>query len=89
MYPPTHMLGARRNGLNHVSMNLSTFNRISGPVSGTDYPLYSETLLDWYAFKGVKSVRLMFTWEASNRRSGGPFRQPDQATATTGPTSLA
>ena len=66
------MLGSRRNGLNHVSMNLGDFNRASGPVRGTDYPIYSDALLDWYKTKNVKSVRLMFTWEAVQSALGGP-----------------
>ena len=48
MYPATHMLGSRRNGLNHVSMNLGTFDRETGPLRATNYPLYSDALLDWY-----------------------------------------
>jgi hypothetical protein len=64
MYPANHMLGSRRNGVNHVSMNLGAFDRTLGPVSGTDYPLYSDALLDWYETKNVKLIRFMFTWEA-------------------------
>jgi endoglucanase len=64
MYPANHMLGSRRNGVNHVSMNLDAFDRALGPVSGTNYPLYSDALLDWYETKKVKLVRFMFTWEA-------------------------
>ncbi len=41
-------LSTQRNGLNHVSMNLGDFNRISGPERGTNYPVYSDALLDWY-----------------------------------------
>src|SRR4051794_25413259 len=36
-YLAKHMLGAQRNGLNHVSMNLGAFNRAMGPIRGTDY----------------------------------------------------
>lgn len=70
-YPVTHLLGSRRNGVNHVSMNLASFNRVSGPVRGTDYPTYSDVLLDWYKTKNVASVRLMFTWEAVQSALGG------------------
>ncbi len=72
MYPAHHMLGSRRNGLNHVSMNLGDFNRVSGPVRGTTYPTYADALLDWYQTKHVKSVRFMFTWEAVQSALGGP-----------------
>ena len=86
-YPPNHFLGAQRNGLNHVGMNLGAIkNRALGPVREggpppTEYPLYSPALLDWYQQKNVKSVRLMFTWEAVQRTLGGPV----PATAADGP----
>jgi endoglucanase len=64
MYPTDHVLGRQRNGLNHVSMNLGTFDRNGGPVRGSDYPVYSDALLDWYQSKAVESVRVLFTWEA-------------------------
>lgn len=70
MYLATHILGSQRNGVNHVAMNLGNFNATSGPVRGTDYPLYSNALLDWYRVKNVKSVRLMFTWEATQAADG-------------------
>lgn len=71
MYPASHMLGFRRNGLDHVGMNLGGFNTNSGPVRDTDYPTYSDELLDWYKTKNVKSVRFMFTWEAVQSELAG------------------
>ncbi|MGA7733783.1 MAG: cellulase family glycosylhydrolase, partial [Chloroflexia bacterium] len=71
-YPVNHMLGSQRNGLNHVSMNMGDFDRVLGPTRGTNYPLYSDTLLNWYKTKNVKSVRVMFTWEAVQSALGGP-----------------
>jgi hypothetical protein len=71
MYLANHMLGSQRNGLNHVSMNMGDFNTDSGPVRGTNYPTYSDALLDWYQAKNVKSVRFMFTWEAVQSAVGG------------------
>ena len=72
MYPTDHILGSQRNGLNHVSMNIGDFDRGSGPVRDTNYPLYSDALVDWYQAKNVKSVRLMFTWEAVQSALTGP-----------------
>lgn len=72
MYPANHFLGAQRNGVNHVSMNLSDFNNVSGPVRGTNYPVYPDALFTWYRNKNVKSVRLMFTWEAVQPTLNGP-----------------
>ncbi len=71
-YPANHMLGSQRNGLNHVSMNMGDFDRVAGPVRGTNYPLYSDALLNWYQTRNVKSVRFMFTWEAVQSAVGGP-----------------
>jgi endoglucanase len=70
-------VASQRNGLNHVSMNLGAFNRAGGPVAGTDYPTYSDRLLDWYAAKNVTSVRFLFTWEAVQPVLGGPVPSPD------------
>jgi hypothetical protein len=65
------MLGSQRNGLNHVSMNMVSFDRAVGPIRGTHYPTYSDSLLDWYRAKGVQSVRVLFTWEAVQPDPGG------------------
>lgn len=70
-YTASHVLGSQRNGLNHVSMNMGDFPA-TGPVRGTNYPTYSDALLNWYQVKQVKSVRLMFTWEAVQSTLGGP-----------------
>jgi hypothetical protein len=59
--------------LNHLSMNLGVFDRNHGPVRNTNYPIYSDDLFKWYKNKNVKSVRLMFTWEAVQRRLEGPI----------------
>ena len=80
-YPATHMLGSQRNGVNHVSMNLGDFNRVTGPIRGTNYPIYSDALLDWYQAKKVKSVRFMFTWEAVQSTLNGPVPATGQGYA--------
>lgn len=72
-YPKNHMLGSQRNGLNHVGMNMGgDFDRVAGPIRDTNYPTYSDALLDWYRTKNVKSVRFMFTWEAVQSVLTGP-----------------
>jgi endoglucanase len=70
-FPPGHVLGSQRNGLNHTGMNLGSFDRSLGRLRNTQYPTYSDALLDWYQAKNVKSVRLMFTWEAVQPALGG------------------
>jgi hypothetical protein len=64
------------NGLNHVSMNMGDFDRASGPVRGTNYPVYSDALLNWYQAKQVGSVRVLFTWEAVQSNLGGAVPSP-------------
>jgi len=81
-YPTDHFLGRQRNGLNHVSMNLASFDRINGPVQGTNYPVYSDQLFDWYQLKRVESVRLLFTWEAVQSVLGGSAPSPGAGYAT-------
>jgi hypothetical protein len=63
--------GWQRNGVNHVSMNMVGFTA-GGPVRGTDYPTYTDALIDWYQAKEIASVRFMFTWEAVQSTPGGP-----------------
>src|SRR4051794_24162379 len=71
-YPADHMLGSRRNGVNHVGMETPFWaprqNGTPGktaPVRTETYPLTSDTLLDWYAnTMGMRSARIVFSWEA-------------------------
>jgi endoglucanase len=69
-------MSQQRNGLNLVSMNIAGFDRATGPIRNTNYPVYSDQLLNWYQAKNVKSVRLMFTWEAVQSAAGGAIPSP-------------
>src|SRR5262245_627455 len=96
MYLANHMLGSQRNGLNHVGMNIGAINnRALGPVRDTEYPTYSDALLNWYQIKNVKSVRFMFTWKRFNERLEGRLpltlsgAQIPQITSTIGRISKA
>ncbi len=82
MYLANHMLGSQRNGVNHVSMNLGDFDRVAGPVRAMKYPIYLDALLGWYKTKSVKSIRLMFTWEAVQAKLKGtvPPSEPEFGT---------
>ena len=53
-----------------------------GPVRNTNYPVYSDALLNWYRDMGMTSVRLMFTWEAVQSTLGGPVPAPGANYAT-------
>ena len=74
-YPANHLLGAQRNGVNHVSMNIGQVPP-GGPVRGTHYPVYSDALLDWYRDQGMTSARVMFTWEAVQSAALGAVPAP-------------
>src|SRR5215472_3468457 len=52
-------------------MNIGAFDRINGPVRGSNYPVYSDGLLNWYQSRNVGCVRLSFTWEAVQSALGG------------------
>jgi hypothetical protein len=57
--PNRQFAGTRRDGTNHVSMNLGSFDRVAGPQRGTNYPIYTDALLDWYQVKNIRSLRLI------------------------------
>jgi hypothetical protein len=63
-------------------MNLAGFDRNNGPVQGSNYPVYSDQLLDWYRLKRVESVRMLITWEAVQSALGGPIPSPGAGYAT-------
>jgi aryl-phospho-beta-D-glucosidase BglC (GH1 family) len=64
-FPKDHMLGSRRNGVNHVGMETPFWEGGPEPIRGTTYPLTDDALLDWYATNmGMRAVRVMICWEA-------------------------
>ncbi|HEY0399733.1 MAG TPA: cellulase family glycosylhydrolase [Acidimicrobiia bacterium] len=67
--------------MNPVSMNVGAVPA-GGPVRNTNYPVYSDALLNWYRDMGMTSVRLMFTWEAVQSTLGGPVPAPGANYAT-------
>ena len=71
VFPPDHMLGSRRNGVNHVGMEEPFWVPHPGetvrtePERGTTYPVTSDKLLDWYAnTMGMRSARVVICWES-------------------------
>lgn len=84
-YPTDHMLGLRRNGVNHVGLeNPFRHNGFSEPVEGTTYPVTTVALLDKYAVDPVglrlRSARVVFSWE-SVQKNPDPLPQPFAAAA--------
>jgi hypothetical protein len=64
-YPKDHILGSRRNGVNHVGMETPFWEATTEPAQRTTYPVTSDALLDWYAnTMGMRSARIVFSWEA-------------------------
>ena len=43
-----------------------------GPRAGTDYPVHSPALIDYYRSKNVRVIRLLFSWERLQSRLWGP-----------------
>src|SRR5829696_1195084 len=81
-YPTDHMLGLRRNGVNHVGMEGSFRHQgHSEPVRKTTYPITKPALLDFYANTlGMRSARVVFSWEAV-QKNPDPLPQPFVAAA--------
>src|SRR5258708_6528108 len=50
----------------------SGWNRATGPVEGTDYPVHSTKLIDYFLKKNVGVIRLLFTWERLQSALWGP-----------------
>jgi len=80
-YPTDHPLGRPRNGVNHVGMETPFRNRPQGytaPVQGTTYPVTSAALLQKYADLGMRSARVLFSWE-SVQQNPDPLPRPFNA----------
>jgi endoglucanase len=68
------------NGINLVGMEGgygggvagSNWDRATGPVAGTDYAVHAPELLDYFAGKGVRFIRLLVSWERLQSTLFGP-----------------
>ena len=82
-YPTDHMLGLQRNGVNHVGMETPFRNRpqaYTAPVQSTTYPVTGATLLQNYADLGMRSARVLVSWE-SLQKNPDPLPRPFVAAA--------
>jgi hypothetical protein len=80
-YPTDHTLGLQRNGVNHVGMENSFRGQgFTEPVQGTTYPVTSAALLQKYADLGMRSARVVFSWE-SVQKNPDPLPRPFVAAA--------
>src|SRR5258706_3891568 len=53
-------------GTNFVGMEqyYATFNQVTGPVAGNNYPVFDTRNVDYFAAKRVTTLRFLFSWEA-------------------------
>lgn len=45
----------------------------AGPVPGTHFHTFDQRLVDYYAGKGMKTLRVKFTWECMQKELNGPI----------------
>jgi endoglucanase len=50
----------------------SNWDRASGPVADTDYPVHSAKLIDYFKTKRIRLIRLLFSWERMQSALWGP-----------------
>ncbi|MCL2724643.1 MAG: cellulase family glycosylhydrolase [Polyangiaceae bacterium] len=59
--PPAQFRGVNITGM---EMGYEWYDRTTGPVAGTSYPILNTRLIDYFLSKGISAVRLLFQWEA-------------------------
>lgn len=61
-------------GTNMVGMEMfyADYNQGSGPVGDTNYPIHDTRLIDYFASKGMTTIRFLFSWEAMQSTLMGP-----------------
>ncbi|HET6632940.1 MAG TPA: cellulase family glycosylhydrolase [Rhodanobacteraceae bacterium] len=65
----------RLRGVNIAGMEMAYFNypQATGPVAGGNYAVLDTGLIDYYAGKQVRVLRLLFSWEAMQPQLGDPI----------------
>jgi Cellulase (glycosyl hydrolase family 5) len=69
-------------GTNLNGMESATYNHYdpaSGPIQDTDYPVFTNTLLNYLHSQGVRHIRFVFAWEAMQSSLGGSI--PNNSTS--------
>lgn len=74
-----HRSAAAFRGTNVVGMelNYAFYPQASGPVGGTHYPVHDTRLVDYFASKGMTTLRFLFSWEAMQSALMGPIPAAD------------
>jgi endoglucanase len=80
----THVSAARLRGTNvaGMEMNYAAFPQATGPVGGTHYPVHDTRLIDYFASKGMNTIRFLFSWEGMQSSLMGPIPSASHANYT-------
>lgn len=63
----------RGTNLAGMEMNYADYSQSSGPVADTNYPVYDEKLIDYFASKRMTAFRFLFSWEGMQPHLGDPI----------------
>jgi hypothetical protein len=71
----THLTSASFRGTNVVGMEMgyTFFPQATGPVGDTHYPVHDTRLIDYFASKGMTTIRFLFSWEGMQSSLMGPI----------------
>ncbi len=69
-----HLSASAFRGTNVVGMEMgyTFFPQATGPVGGTHYPVHDTRLIDYFASKGMTTIRFLFSWEGMQSALMGP-----------------
>jgi endoglucanase len=67
--PPSQFRGSNVVGM---EMFYNSYDQAAGPVGGTHYPVHDTRLIDYFASKGMTTIRFLFSWEAMQSTLMGP-----------------
>jgi len=80
------MNGSGRRGINLAGLeggygtdgpgNADEWHRSEGPRAGMDYPLHAPELIDYYFSRGIRIIRLLFSWERMQSQLWGSVPDP-------------
>ena len=71
----THLRASAFRGTNVVGMEMgyTFFDPVIGPIGGTHYPVHDTRLIDFFASKGMTTIRFLFSWEGMQSSLMGPI----------------
>jgi endoglucanase len=63
----------RGTNITGMEMGYDFFPQATGPVGGKDYPVHDTRLIDYFAAKGMTTIRFLFSWEGMQSSLMGPI----------------